>query len=104
MLGQHALGPGRPPHQIAAAVGAKPAQPSLGAVRAEGAFVGADEYVRRCRVEVPVAALAVRSQFKHVPSIAPGPARREGPHRFLLLSVLVLPGADEAHGWAHGLG
>ena len=62
---EQAGGADRAPDELAAAVGADAVQDVLGAVTAPRALVGADEHVRRCRVEVPVAALAVRSQLKH---------------------------------------
>ena len=57
------------PDEFAAAVRADAVQDVLGAVAAPGAFVGADKHVRGCRVEVPVAALAIRPQLQHVTSI-----------------------------------
>jgi hypothetical protein len=44
-------------------------QDVLRAVAAPGALVRADEHVRGCRVQVPVAAFAIRSQFQHMTSI-----------------------------------
>ena len=52
------------PDELATAVRADAVQDVLGAVAAPGAFVGADKHVRGCRVEVPVAALAIRPQLQ----------------------------------------
>jgi hypothetical protein len=57
------------PDELAAAVRADPVQDVLRAVAAPGALVGADKHVRRCRVEVPVAAFAIRPQLQHMTSI-----------------------------------
>jgi hypothetical protein len=57
------------PDELAAAVRADAVQDLLCAVAAPGALVGADEHVRRRRVEIPVAAFAVRPQLQHWPSI-----------------------------------
>ena len=62
-------GPDGAPHQLAAAVRASAVQHVLRAVAAPGALVGADEHVRRRRVEVAVAAFAVWSQLKHATSM-----------------------------------
>src|SRR6516165_5909304 len=51
------------PDELAAAVRADAVQDVLRAVAAPGALVRADEHVRGCRVEVPVAAFAVRPQL-----------------------------------------
>src|ERR1700733_9595122 len=59
----------RAPDELAAAVRADAVQDLLRAVAAPGALVGADEHVRRRRVEIPVAAFAVRPQLQHLPSI-----------------------------------
>ena len=57
------------PDELAAAVRADAVQDVLGAVAAPGALVRADQHVRGRRVEVPVAAFAIRPQLQHVPSI-----------------------------------
>ena len=57
------------PDELAAAVRTDPVQDVLRAVAAPGALVRADKHVRGCRVEVPVAAFAIRPQLKHVTSI-----------------------------------
>jgi hypothetical protein len=48
------------PDEFAAAVRADTVQDVLGTVAAPGAFVRADEHVGGSRVEVPVAAFAIR--------------------------------------------
>ena len=55
--------------ELAAAVRADAVQDVLRAVAAPGALVGADKHVGGRRVEVPVAALAIRPQLQHVTSI-----------------------------------
>jgi hypothetical protein len=57
------------PDQFAAAVRADAVQDVLRAVAAPGALIRADEHVRGCRVEVLVAAFAIRSQLQHMASI-----------------------------------
>ena len=57
------------PDELAAAVRADAVQDVLGALAAPGALVRADQHVRGRRVEVPVAAFAIRPQLQHVPSI-----------------------------------
>ena len=57
------------PDEFAAAVRADAMQKVLGAVAAPGALVGADQHVRGRRVEVPVAAFAIRPQLQHGTSI-----------------------------------
>jgi len=57
------------PDELAAAVRTDPVQDVLRAVAAPGALVRADKHVRRCRVEVPVAAFAIRPQLQHMTSI-----------------------------------
>ena len=57
------------PDELAAAVRADAVQDVLRAVAAPGAFVRADEHVGGRRVEVPVAAFAIRPQLQHVTSI-----------------------------------
>jgi len=59
----------RTPDEFAAAVRADAVQDVLGAVAAPGALVGADKHAWGRRVEVPVAALAIRPQFQHGISI-----------------------------------
>ena len=54
------------PDELAAAVRADPVQDVLRAVAAPGALVRADKHVRGCRVEVPVAAFAIRPQLQHI--------------------------------------
>ena len=49
--------------------GQTPVQDVLRAVAAPGALVRADKHVRGCRVEVPVAAFAIRPQLQHMTSI-----------------------------------
>src|ERR1700761_362113 len=56
ILGQGAFGPGRPLHQVAAAVRAGAAQAAVRAICAEGAFEGADQRVRSAVRQVLVAA------------------------------------------------
>ena len=63
---------GRPdgaPDELAAAIRAHAVQHVLRAVAAPGALVRADKHVRGCRVEVPVAAFAIRPQLQHMTSI-----------------------------------
>jgi hypothetical protein len=57
------------PDELAAAVRTAPVQDVLRAVAAPGALVRADEHVRGCRVEVPVAAFAIRPQLQHMTNI-----------------------------------
>jgi hypothetical protein len=57
------------PDELAAAVRADAVQDVLGAVATPGALVGADKNVRGRRVEVSVAALAIRPQLQHGTSI-----------------------------------
>jgi hypothetical protein len=57
------------PDELAAAVRTDPVQDVLRAVVAPGALVRADKHVRRCRVQVPVAAFAIRPQLQHMTSI-----------------------------------
>lgn len=57
------------PHELTAAVRADAVQDVLRAVAAPGALVRADKHVRGCRVEVPVAAFAIRPQLQHMISI-----------------------------------
>ena len=54
------------PDELAAAVRADAVQDVLGALAAPGALVRADQHVWGCRVEVPVAAFAIRPQLQHV--------------------------------------
>jgi hypothetical protein len=77
------------PDQLAAAVRADAVQDVLRTVAAPSALIRADEHVRRCRMDVPVAAFAVRSQLKHEPSIRPDLVLREATRYFLLLFILV---------------
>lgn len=67
---QGAQWPDRAALQVAATVGAGPPQAGLHAPRAPGALEGADHRLRRFWRQVDVAALTVRSQFKHALSIA----------------------------------
>jgi hypothetical protein len=55
--------------ELAAALRTDPVQDVLRAVPAPGALVCADKHVRGCRVEVPVAAFAIRPQLQHMSSI-----------------------------------
>ena len=55
--------------ELAAAIRTDPVQDVLRAVSAPGALVRADKHVRGCRVEVPVAAFAIRPQLQHMSSI-----------------------------------
>src|SRR5476649_2394851 len=71
MLDEHSLRTGRALHQIAAAIGAKAAQPGPRTVRAEGAFVGAHQRVGRAVGQVLVAAFAVGAEVEHGPSLTP---------------------------------
>jgi len=57
------------PDEIATAVRADAVQDVIRAVAAPGALVRADEHVRGRRVEVPVAAFAIRPQLQHMTSI-----------------------------------
>lgn len=57
------------PDELSAAIRADAIQDVLCAIAAPGALVRADEHVRRCRVEVPVTAFAIRSQLQHLTSI-----------------------------------
>ena len=68
-------GPDRPRHEAAPAVRADVLQDVAHAVVAERALVGADARSGVVRREVAVAELAVRTQFKHPPSV---PSRRGG--------------------------
>src|SRR5690349_8074940 len=70
--------PDRTPHEFTATVRADAVQDLLDAVTAPGALVRADEHVRRGRVEVSLAAFAVRSQLQHALSIRPPEAVRGG--------------------------
>jgi hypothetical protein len=54
--------------ELATAIRADAVQDVLRAVAAPGALVCADEHVRGCRVEVPVAAFAIGSQLQHMTS------------------------------------
>ena len=58
--------PDRAAYQLAAAIRAAAAQRPLGAVAAEGAFIGADADVERVGGEVAIAAFAVGPEFEHV--------------------------------------
>ena len=55
--------------ELAATIRTDPVQDVLRAVPAPGALVRADKHVRGCRVEVPVAAFAIRPQLQHMSSI-----------------------------------
>jgi uncharacterized membrane protein len=55
--------------EVAATVGAPPAEPVLDAFGAERALVRADPCELTVRGEVAVAALAVRSEFEHHPNL-----------------------------------
>src|SRR5258707_1039384 len=57
-------GPDRPRHETAAAVRADIIKPGLDAIRAEGAFVGADPRFQRVRRKVLVAIFAVRPKLQ----------------------------------------
>ena len=57
------------PDELAATVRTDPVQDVLRAVAAPGALVTANEHVRGCRTEIPVAAFAIRPQLQHVTSI-----------------------------------
>ena len=63
------------PDKFTAAVRADPVQDVLRAVAAPGALVTADKHVRGFRAEIPFAALAIRSQLKHITSIDRQPRR-----------------------------
>ena len=52
----------RPAHEVAAAIRATAGKNAIGAVAAEGAFVGADPRLGRVRRQVAVAQFAVRPQ------------------------------------------
>jgi hypothetical protein len=58
------------PDELAAAVRTDTVQNVLRAVAAPGALVRADKHIRGCRVQVPVAALAVGPQLQHMISIS----------------------------------
>ncbi len=57
--------PGRPGHQIAAAVGTAAFEPGLGALGAEGAFEGADARVAAVGREIAIAAFAIGTKQEH---------------------------------------
>src|ERR1700761_6754642 len=57
--------PRRTLHEVTAAIRAEAAQASSGTVGAEGAFIGADQRVRRAVRQVLVAAFAVRAEIEH---------------------------------------
>src|SRR5262249_48185615 len=60
--------PHRPWSEVAAAIGAAPAEPRLDAVAAERAFERAYHGVGRRRRQIPVAAFTIRAQRKHAGS------------------------------------
>jgi hypothetical protein len=64
MAGERRLRTSRPHDQLAAAVRAFAAQPSVGAVRAERAFEGTDSGFGRRGRQRDIAALATRSQLE----------------------------------------
>jgi len=66
-----------PPDELASAVRTDPVQDVLRAVAAPGALVRADKHVRGCRVEVPVAAFAIRPQLQHMTSIDSQPRQEQ---------------------------
>ena len=63
--------------ELAAAIRTDPVQDVLRAVSAPGALVRADKHVRGCRVEVPVAAFAIRPQLQHMISIGRQPSPKQ---------------------------
>ena len=65
------------PDKFAAAVRTDPVQDVLRAVAAPGALVTADKHVRGFGAEIPVAALAIRSQLQHITSIDRQPRREQ---------------------------
>src|SRR3954451_12958659 len=83
----------RAPHQIAATIRTASGQHALGAVAAERALIRADPRLFRVRRQVAVAALAVRTQFKHRPRPAP-PDQSLRPTWLPAVVPAILPNTD----------